>query len=74
MVNNSAASCGIPATWRKAKVVALLRPVKDPTLKKSFRPISLLSILYKMYERIILARIFPYVEANLTPDQAGFKP
>ena len=50
MVNNSAESCAIPATWRKAKVVALLKPGKDPTLKKSYRPISLLSILYKMQE------------------------
>ena len=74
MVNNSAESCAIPATWRKAKVVALLKPGKDPTLKKSYRPISLLSILYKMYERMILARIFPLVEEKLTPDQAGFRP
>ena len=54
--------------------MALLKPGKDPTLKKSYRPISLLSILYKMYERMLLARIFPHVEANLTPDQAGFRP
>ena len=74
MVNNSAESCAIPATWRKAKVVALLKSGKDPTIKKSYRPISLLSILYKMYERMLLARIFPNVEEKLTPDQAGFRP
>ena len=38
-----------------------------------YRPISLLSILYKMYERMILARILPTVEEALTPDQAGFR-
>ena len=74
MINKCADTCTIPTPWRKAKVVALLKPGKDPTNKKSYRPISLLSILYKVYERMILARIFPIVEEQLTPDQAGFRP
>ena len=64
----------IPKEWRKARVVALLKPGKDPTQRKSYRPISLLCILYKLYERMILARIAPTVEKEITPDQAGFRP
>ena len=74
LMNRCASSCTIPAAWRKAKVVALLKPGKEPTNRKSYRPISLLSILYKLYERMILARISPTVERQLTPDQAGFRP
>ena len=74
LVNKCADTCTIPAAWRKAKVVALLKPGKEPTNRKSYRPISLLSILYKLYERMILARMFPIVESQLTPDQAGFRP
>ncbi len=47
---------------------------KEQTSKKSYRPISLLCILYKLYERMVLARMAPTVEEQLTPDQARFRP
>jgi len=31
----------IPKTWRKAKVIAIEEPGKDPKLEASYRPISL---------------------------------
>ena len=74
LMNNCATTCSIPKAWRKAKVVALLKPGKPPENRKSYRPISLLSILYKLYERLILARISPTVERQMSPDQAGFRP
>ena len=74
MINKCAETHTIPRAWRRAKVVALLKPGKNPNDKKSYRPISLLCILYKLYERMIMARISPTVEEQLTPDQAGFRP
>ena len=74
MMNNCIATCSIPKVWRKSRVIALLKPGKDPTSKKSYRPISLLCILYKLYESLIMARIYPRVEEQLTKDQAGFRP
>ncbi|NEO82313.1 reverse transcriptase domain-containing protein [Moorena sp. SIO4G3] len=74
LYNNCATSFIIPKIWRKAKVVALLKPGKDPEHPKSYRPISLLCILYKLYERLIMARISPTVDEQLSPDQAGFRP
>ena len=64
----------IPKEWRKARVVALLKPGKDPTQRKSYRPISLPCILYKLYEQMIMVRISPTVEREITPDQPGFRP
>ena len=49
----------IPSIWRKAKVIAIPKPVKDPSSPKSYRPISLLRITYTLYERLILMRISP---------------
>ena len=72
--NSCATSFSIPKIWRRAKVVALLKPGKEPEHPKSYRPISLLCILYKLYERMVLARISTAVEEQLTPDQAGFRP
>ena len=74
LLNNCATSLNIPKIWRRARVVALLKPGKDPESKKSYRPISLLCILYKLYERMIMARMSPTVEQQLSPDQAGFRP
>ena len=61
-------------TWRQAHGVALLKPGKDPSSPKNFRPISLLCHLYKLYERLILNRLSPIIEHVLIPEQAGFRP
>ena len=55
-------------------MIAQIKPGKDPTISKNYRPIPLLCILYKVYERMILARISQKVEEHLSPDQAGFCP
>ena len=71
--NNCTETKKIPKIWRQAKVVALLKPGKDPSVAKSFRPISLLCHTYKL-ERLILNRIAEHVDAKLIPQQAGFRP
>ena len=73
-INNCTATKKIPKLWRQAKVVALLKPGKDPSVAKSFRPISLLCHTYKLFERLILNRIAEHVDAKLIPEQAGFRP
>ena len=52
----------IPKLWRQAKVVALLKLGKDPSVAKSFRPISLLCHTYKLFERLTLNRIAEHVD------------
>ncbi|KAK3884788.1 hypothetical protein Pcinc_010974 [Petrolisthes cinctipes] len=74
MLNNCVSSFKTPKIWGRARVVAFLKPGKHPTSPKSYRPISLLCIPYKLYERMILARIHGTVEENLTEDQPGFRP
>ena len=51
------------------------KPGKDPTLVSSYRPISLLPCLSKLYEKIILAKLLPPIESqNLIPaHQFGFR-
>ena len=64
----------IPSIWRKAKVIAIPKPVKHPSSPKSYRPISLLRITYTLYERLILMRISPLLMRILTKYQASFIP
>jgi len=63
----------IPNIWRKAKVFAVEKPGKDLAQAASYRPISLLSVCYKLLERLALQHISPTVEGILSPDQAGFR-
>lgn len=48
---------GIPAIWRKAIVVPILKPEKPPESLSSYRPIALTSILCKVYEKMLMIRL-----------------
>src|SRR5206468_4908971 len=56
-----------------ASRIAIEKPGKDPKEAANYRPISLLSVSYKLLERLVLQRITPTVEALLSPDQVGFR-
>ena len=72
--NNCTETKKIPKLWRQANVVKLLKPGKDPSVAKSFRPISLLRHTYKLFERLTLNRITEHMDATLIPEQTGFRP
>jgi len=57
-------------------VIYILKPGKDPTLPSSYRPISLLDTIGKLFEKILLARILHVVnERGLMLDEKfGFIP
>ena len=40
-----------PDRWKNAKVIPILKPDKDPAVASSYRPISLLSSISKLFER-----------------------
>ena len=63
----------IPKIWGKALVVAIPKPMKPVEEPKSYRPISLLSVPYKILERLICTRIEPIVDPLLSLEQAGFR-
>ena len=63
----------ISKVWRRALVVAIPKPKKPVEDPKSYRPISLLCVLYKILERLIYARIEPIVDFLLPGEQAGFR-
>ena len=48
----------VPEAWREVKVIFIPKPGKtDYTNKRSFRPISLMSVMFKTLERLILWHI-----------------
>ena len=62
-----------PKIWRKSKVIAILKPGKDSTQPKSYRPISLLCHTYKLFERMMLNRLNLHIDQELIKQQAGFR-
>ena len=63
----------IPKIWRRALVVAIPKPMKPVENPKSYRPISLLCVSYKILERHIYTRIEPIVDPLLSREQAGIR-
>jgi hypothetical protein len=66
----------IPPAWKHARMVSILKPGKDPTLPSSYRPISLLDTVGKVFEKILLARVVREVKERglLRDEQFGFRP
>ncbi|CAF4249483.1 unnamed protein product [Rotaria sp. Silwood2] len=66
----------IPDVWKRANIILLLKPNKDKKQPSSYRPISLLSCLGKILEKIIKQRIMKELnERDILPiHQAGFRP
>ena len=64
-----------PDQWKKAKVVLIYKKC-DKQLIKNYRPVSLLSICGKVFERLIFNSLFNYfIENNfLSPHQSSFIP
>jgi hypothetical protein len=64
-----------PAQWKVAKIILNLKPGKPPNEHISYKPISLLPILSKVYEKLLLHRLLPIIEnRRLLPDhQFGFR-
>lgn len=53
-----------PASWKLAHVVPIPKPGKDLKFPQNHRPVSLLSNLSKVIERLLLTRIQRWSEAN----------
>jgi hypothetical protein len=64
-----------PKCWKHAKVIALHKPGKPTTDPYSYRPISLLSSISKILERVILHRITQHIDENgiIPEQQCGFR-
>jgi len=65
-----------PTVWKQAQVISILKPGKDPPLPSSYRPISLLDTIGKLFENILLARILHAASERglMRDEQFGFRP
>jgi hypothetical protein len=64
-----------PPQWKVAQIIMLQKPDKPLEEAKSYRPISLLPIVSKLFESLLLKRMLHFIrERHLIPDhQFGFR-
>ena len=64
-----------PYLWKLANVTPIFKK-NDKQLIKNYRPISLLPICGKIFEKIIFSNFYKYLNTNklITKNQSGFRP
>ena len=75
LFQNSMKSSCYPFIWKRSNIIPLHKK-NDKQLVKNYRPISLLPIFGKIFEKIIFDRLYNFLsqEELLNPNQSGFRP
>ena len=65
----------VPAQWKKAEIIVLLKPDKSPANPSSYRPISLLPVIGKLFEKLYIKRLNKIVKTKklIIDSQFGFR-
>jgi hypothetical protein len=65
----------LPADWTKTMFILILKSGKPTEEMESFRPITITSILARVFEKIILTRLKWFLESQnlLAEEQTGFR-
>ena len=66
-------TCSIPAEWKTANVVPVYKKGSKNSVQ-NYRPISLTSLVMKVYERVIASELLTHVNGKVNPRQHGFLP
>lgn len=66
----------LPSQWKIAKVIMIPKATKDTLFPHNNRPISVLSVISKIFEHLLKIRLFQHIHSrNIFPShQFGFRP
>ena len=75
LFKNSTKSSHYPDIWKRSNFIPVHKK-NDKQLVKNYRPISLLPLFGKIFEKIIFNKIYYFLmeEKLLNPNQSGFCP
>jgi hypothetical protein len=74
LYNNIFNSCHFPYMWKLAELIPIVKPNKNAKKYNSYRFISLITILSKIFERILSKRIKWLAESKIEDNIHGFRP
>jgi len=65
-----------PTVWKHFRVISVLKSGTYPAMRSTYRPISLLDTISKLFEKILFSRILHEVKVRglLRNEQFGFRP
>ena len=72
LFNRSFAEGSLPLEWKQALVVPVFKR-GDKSLPTNYRPISLLSIVSKVIERLVYNKLYSFLSPSLSTRQSGFR-
>lgn len=74
VANSSMKLSHIPKQWKHAEIVMIPKPGKNPSNPTSYRPISLLSTMSKIIERVMKHRMLSWIHEKqvISKHQSGF--
>ena len=72
---NILATSVYPDSWKLANVTPIFKK-DDKKLIKNYRPISLLPVCGRIFEKIIFNKLYHFLNSNdlITKNQSGFRP
>lgn len=73
LFNMSFTTGTFPTVWKTAKIVPVFKNKGSRSSPENYRPISLLSCLSKLCERIYFNALSKHISPALTPVQSGFR-
>ena len=72
LFNEVCASHVLPPDWRKSRLVVLFKK-GDPKMAANYRPVAILSLLYKLFSRMLCARLEDTIVSQQSVDQAAYR-
>ncbi|KAL4120570.1 hypothetical protein QTP88_013240 [Uroleucon formosanum] len=73
ILNGCLKLCYFPTAWKRATIISIPKPGKDPLKPDSYRPIALLSSISKIYEKVILSELQKHLTDKIRPEQSAFR-
>ena len=63
LFNRSISQCKFPASWKIARVTPILKD-GDKSAKENYRPISVLTVISRLFEKIIYNQLYKYLNSH----------
>lgn len=74
IMNKVMSGSALPISWNHASITLIHKENSDATNVKSYRPIYLLNIDYKVFAKILADRLKVYLNSYIGEEQTGFLP